>query len=177
MYWILAVMGGVAAVVIALLVGGLVTPHHHEVSRAILIDAEAARVWSTVRTVERYAEWRDDLRGSALVDREQPQVRWRETSPRGSMTFGIVHEQAPHTFTARILDDDLPFSGEWRWQVDSQSHGVRVTITESADVSNPVFRFLGAHVVGYTRTIDAYLYALARHLGNGDASISDAQPG
>ena len=176
MYWILAVMGGVAAVVIALIVGGLVTPPHHEVSRSVIIAADADRVWDTVRTVERYATWRDDLRESALVDREQPQVRWRETSRRGSITFGLVQEHAPHTFTARILDDDLPFSGEWRWQLDPQSHGVRVIITESADVSNPVFRFLGAHVVGHTRSIDTYLRALARHLGNADPLIVDAAP-
>ena len=175
MYWILAVMGGVAAVVIALIVGGLVTPPHHTVSRAIVIEAEAARVWDTVRAVERYAAWRNDVRESTLVDIGQPQQRWRETSRRGSMTFGIV-EEAPYTFTARILDDDLPFSGAWRWQVFPDGAGARVQITESADVSNPVFRFLGAHVLGFTRSIDAYLEALARHHGCAGARVTDARP-
>ena len=170
-------MAGVAAIVIAVVVGGLATPTQHTVARTVVLTADADRVWETVRSVERYATWRDDIRESVIVGSEQPQPRWRETSRRGSMTFGIVHEDAPHTFTARILDDDLPFSGEWRWQVAREASGVRVSITESGAVSNPVFRFLGAHVFGFTRSIDAYLTALARHLGSEGAPISDATPG
>ena len=169
-------MGGIAAVIIALLVGGLATPAHHEVARAVVIGANIDRVWDTVRAVERYAAWRDDLRESIAVDTGQPQPRWRETSRRGSMTFGIVHEDPPRTFTARVLDDDLPFSGEWRWQLEPEAQGVRVSITESADVTNPVFRFLGAHVFGFTRTIDTYLGALARHHGSDGVTIVDARP-
>lgn len=168
-------MAGITAIVIALLVGGLVTPQHHEVSRELLLpDADHERVWDTVRRVDLYATWRDDVRDSVLVDVEQPQVRWRETSRRGSMTFGIVHEDAPHAMTARILDDDLPFSGEWRWHLHADNGGIRIQITESGDVHNPVYRFLGAHVIGFTRSIDAYLAALARHHGCDGAPIADA---
>lgn len=176
MFWILFVMGSVVAVVVALLVGGMVTPRHHRVARSIVVNADPDTVWRAVRDVAQYATWRDDILSAVLVDTDQPGVRWRETSRRGSVTFGIVHEHAPHAFTARVLDDDLSYSGEWRWHVGAVAEGTCLAITESADVGNPVFRFVGTHVIGHTRALDVYLVAFARHVGSSGVPIVDALP-
>lgn len=169
-------MGSVVAVVVALLVGGMVTPRHHRVARSIVVNADPDTVWRAVRDVAQYATWRDDILSAVLVDTDQPGVRWRETSRRGSVTFGIVHEHAPHAFTARVLDDDLSYSGEWRWHVGAVAEGTCLAITESADVGNPVFRFVGTHVIGHTRALDVYLAAFARHVGSSGVPIVDALP-
>lgn len=174
MYWILFVMGAIAAVVVAVIVGGLATPRDHAVARAVVLNAPLADVWSTVRNVARYHEWRHELEHAELVDTEQPQPRWRETSTRGSVTFGITRDEAPHTLAARILDEDLPFSGEWTWSLRAEGNGTRVTITELGSVPNPVFRFIAAHFMGYTRSLDTYLTALAQHHQSPRATIVDA---
>jgi len=176
MYWILFVMGAIVAVVLAVLVGGLVTPRTHVASRAITLRATPELVWSTVRDVARYGDWRNELEDASVVDTEQPQLRWRETSTRGSVTFGVTVDEPPHRLAARILDDDLPYSGEWTWQVDAAGENTHVTITERGDVGNPIFRFIGAHLIGYTRSIDTYLKALAHHVGDARASIRDSAP-
>jgi len=175
-FWILFVMGSVVAVVVALLVGGMVTPRHHRVARSIVVNADPDTVWRAVRDVAQYATWRDDILSAVLVDTDQPGVRWCETSRRGSVTFGIVHEHAPHAFAARVLDDDLSYSGEWRWHVGDVAEGTCLAITESADVGNPVFRFVGTHVIGHTRALDVYLVAFARHVGSSGVPIVDALP-
>ncbi len=169
-------MGTIVAIAVALLVGGIVTPRHHRVARSIVVNADPDTVWRAVRDVAQYATWRDDILSAVLVDTDQPGVRWCETSRRGSVTFGIVHEHAPHAFTARILDDDLSYSGEWRWHIAAVAGGTLLAITESADVGNPVFRFIGAHINGHTRSLDAYLTAFARHVNNSGAAIIDARP-
>ena len=174
MYWILFVMGAIVAVICALLVGGLLTPRKHVASRSITLRAAPDLVWSAVHDVARYGEWRHEIEDSSVVDAEQPQLRWREISTRGSVTFGVTVDEPPHRFAARILDDDLPYSGEWTWQVDAELHGTRVTITERGEIGNPVFRFIGAHLTGYTRSIDTYLNGLARHVGDERASIVEA---
>ena len=174
MYWILFVMGAMVAVVLALLVGGLVTPRKHVASRSILLRVAPELVWSTVHDVARYAEWRHEIEDSSVVDAEQPQLRWREISTRGSVTFGVIVDQPPHRLAARILDDDLPYAGEWTWQVDVVADGTRVTITERGEIGNPIIRFFGAHLTGYTRSIDMYLNGLARHLGDQRANTVDA---
>ncbi len=169
-------MGTVVAIVAALLVGGIVTPRHHLVARSIVVTADPGTVWRIVRDVAQYATWREDILSSVVVDADQPGVRWRETSRRGSVTFGVIREDAPHAFTARILDEDLPYTGEWRWQVAAVAAGTMLTITESADVGNPVFRFIGAHVTGHTRSLDSYLAAFARYVDNSGVPIVDAMP-
>ncbi len=174
MYWILFVMSAMVAVVLAILVGGLVTPRKHVASRTITLRATQDLVWATVHDVARYGDWRHELEDASVIDTEQPQLRWRETSTRGSVTFGATVDDPPHRFAARMLDDDLPYSGEWTWQIDAEGDDTRVTITERGEVGNPIFRFIGAHIIGYTRSIDTYLNGLARHVGDARAIVRDA---
>jgi hypothetical protein len=176
MLWILFVMGAIVAVVVSLIVGGLVTPRDHVVARAVSVPTTVSATWQTVRDFSRYIEWRDELENAAVVDLEQSQPRWRETTTRGSVTFGVIIDQPPHRMSARILDDDLPFTGEWTWSLIADDVGTRVTITERGSVGNPVFRFIAAHFLGYTRSLDGYLRALARHHGVTNAIIEDARP-
>jgi uncharacterized membrane protein len=176
MYWILFVMAAIAAVVVAVIVGGLVTPRDHSVARAVVIPASAESVWATIRDFARYDEWRNELEGAEVVDTDQPQPRWRETSTRGSVTFGVTHDEAPLRLVVRILDEDLPFTGEWTWELRTEGAGTRVTITERGSVPNPLFRFIAAHFVGYTRSLDAYLRALAARHQAPNVMIIDATP-
>jgi uncharacterized membrane protein len=175
MYWILFVMSAIVAVVVALIVGGLATPRDHAVARAIALPVASETVWTTIRDLDRYDEWRHQLDSVQVVDTDQPQPRWRETTSRGSITFGITMDEPPHRMTARILDDDLPFTGEWNWSVEPTSDGTRVVITERGRVANPVFRFISAHFLGHTRSIDRYLKELAARHGTPHIDIQDAR--
>lgn len=174
MLWILFVMGTIVAIVVAVIVGGLATPRDHTAGRSIVVPGTPDRVWSVARGVEHYADWRHELEDVAVVTDDPNQIRWREISTRGSLTFGITTDEPPHRFVARILDEDLPFSGEWVWELTTEGDDTRVTITERGRISNPVFRFLRAYVLGHTRSIDSYLRALATHLGVPHATIVDS---
>ena len=70
MYWILFVMGTVVAVVVAVLVGGLVTPRGHSATRVLSLKASPEVVWTRVREVAQYAQWRAGVRESVIVDPE-----------------------------------------------------------------------------------------------------------
>ncbi|MES2521555.1 MAG: SRPBCC family protein [Gemmatimonadota bacterium] len=169
MYWILFVMGTIAAVVIALIVGGLTTPRAHVASRIVRLRAAPETVWALVRDVGSYASWRPDVQ-SIVVDGAE----WEESSPRRSMRFGITQDQPPVRFGMRMLDDDLPYTGEWLWEIEADGDGSRVTLTERGEVGNPVFRFIGTQMIGHTRSIDAVLRALAIRVGDAEATIEDA---
>jgi len=176
MFWILFVMGAIVAVVLALVAGGFATPRDHAVARAAFLPVSLPDVWTTIRDVGKYGEWRDELDDATIVDTDPPQVRLRETTSSGSMTFGITAESAPTQMTARILDEDLAFSGAWTWQLEPASGGTRVVITERGSVGNPVFRFIGAHFIGHTRSIDRYLKGLGARHGVANLVIGDAEP-
>ncbi len=177
MYWILFVMGTVVALVVAVLVGGLVTPRAHTATRMVTLSASTYAVWAVVRDVSRYATWRTHVRESVIVDTEQPQLRWRETTARGSMTFGVVRDEPPVVFSARILDEDVPFSGEWTWQLAPRASGTQLSITERGTIDNVLFRFLAAHVFGYHRALDDFLEAVAKQLGESSVVIEDGATG
>ena len=170
-------MGAIVALVLALVAGGLATPREHVVARVARLPASLGDVWATIRDVARYAEWRHELETADVVDATQPQLRWRETTTRGSITFGLTAEDAPRRMVARILDDDLPFTGEWSWQLVPDGDGTRVTITERGSVGNPIFRFIAAHLMGHTKSIDRYLRGLAERHGAPHIVIDDGTPG
>ena len=165
MYWILFIMGLIASIVIAMIAGGLATPRAHTVSKSALLSASVNEVWHTIRTVSAFPAWRSDIDDVELVDTAQSQVRWREMSTRRSMLLGIVTEDAPHQLVVRILDDDLPFSGEWEWTLRAEGASTHVTITERGEIGNPIFRLIGTYFIGHTKMIERVLHDLARKHG------------
>jgi uncharacterized protein YndB with AHSA1/START domain len=181
-YWILFVMGALVAVAAALVMGGLATPRAHTVSRTVLLRAPLDLVWRTVRDVGAYREWRPELTESVASSGDDG-PEWRESTRRHSIRFGVTTDEPPHRFGSRILDDDLPFTGEWQWTLEPVGDGAphdsmlrdatRVTIMERGEIGNPIFRFIAAHMRGHTATVDAYLAALAKRVGSAGARIED----
>lgn len=176
MYWILFVMAAIVSAVVAVCVGGLVTPRRHTVARRITIPVSEDVVWSTIRDVAQYDDWRHELEMVEVVDRDQPQPRWRETRTNGSITFGIVEEHAPTRMVARMLEEDVAIQGEWRWHIATRDGQTSLTITEVGDVANLLYRFVGAHISGHTSKIDTYLQNCAKQLGVQHVRIIDAPP-
>ncbi len=171
MYWILFVMSAVAAVVIALLVGGLVTPRTHVVSRSASLDAPVDVVWSHVRDVARHAEWREVLEEVTIEHAAPGTLRWTARTTTGSERFEMTADEPPRHFAARSLDDDLSASSEWTWHVQGDARGATVTVTERGDVPNPIVRFVRTHLSGFAKPVDHYLRDLARAVGHTDVAI------
>jgi len=171
MYWILFLMGGAVSLVVAVLVGGAMTPRAHAVARTVVLRARPESVWTLVRTVGSYADWRPEIQ-STLVDGEE----WQEFTTGRALRLGVVESEAPRRFIARVLDDDLPFTREWTWQLVPEGEGTRVTLIERGETSNPLYRFVGAHMKGHHGAIDSALNALAVRVGDAAARIEDAGP-
>ena len=156
-------MALVVSIVLAVLVGGFATPRKHTAARTIVLKAAPETVWALVRTVTDYPNWRDDLQAVEPMAGNDPRPAWTEIGLTKSVSYRADLDEAPTRFTARILDDDLGYAGEWQYVIAPFAGGTRLTITEVGEVSNPVFRFFG-NFVGYTRGVDAYLNNLAAEL-------------
>lgn len=163
MYWILLVMALVVSIVLAVLVGGFVTPRKHTAARTVVLRAAPEAVWKLVRTVTEYPNWRDDLQSVEMIAGNDPRPAWTEIGLTKSVSYRAELDEAPTRFTARILDEDLGYSGEWQYVIAPFNGGTRLTITEVGEVANPVFRFFG-NFIGYTRSIEAYMNNLAAEL-------------
>ncbi|MEO7520908.1 MAG: SRPBCC family protein [Gemmatimonas sp.] len=175
MYWILFVMGALVSVVAALVMGGLATPRLHVASRRMVVRAPVGLVWRTVREVYAYADWRPALT-EAVISIGDDGEEWRESTRGASTRFGVTVDEPPHRFGARILDDDIPYVGEWTWTFEPAGNGTLVTITVRGEIGNPMSRFIRTHMTGHAAPIDAYLAALATRVGSPGAEITDVSP-
>lgn len=145
MYWILVIMAAIAAVLIALVVGGLVTPADYRVVRRIRLARGAHDVRALLADITAYEQWAPSP----------------TTIERTAAT-----ETDPDAIALRVTDDDTKAQLQWEWGIESdaedRTHSCSVTLTERGRVGNPVIRFFTA-LRGHGGNAERTLRALAEH--------------
>lgn len=149
MYWILAIMAAIAASLIALVVGGLVTPAEYRVVRRMRLPRGADDVRALLTDLSAYEQW--------------------APSP---CTIQRQDAGDAQTIVVQVTNDDTKGQLHWEWRIEGDvAHSV-ITLTESGRVGNPVVRFFAAlrgHGAGAGRT----LRALAEHVDEFGVSIEE----
>lgn len=158
-------MALVVSMVLAVVVGGLVTPRRHTAARSIVLNAAPERVWSLIRDVTNYPDWRESIRDVRALGNSDAQAAWTEVGLQKSVSYVAEADEPPRRFVARIVDEDLGYLEEWEYVVTATGLGSRLTITERGEVGNLAFRFFQTHLFGHTRSIDAYLRDVASAVG------------
>ena len=164
-FWLgiaLAVIVGVPA--LAALVG-VFLPRDHVARMSVDLIAPPERVWALVSDFEGAARWRAGVTRVQMRPAEGAPLRFVETSKQGTITFEVVIQEPPRRQVVRVVDDDQPFGGTWTWHIEPDGAGTRLTLVEAGFIKNPLFRVMGALFFPPTATIDAYLRALAKELG------------
>jgi acetaldehyde dehydrogenase (acetylating) len=100
-----------------------------------------------------------------------------------AVTYRVEASEPPRRRVVRIADANLPYGGTWTYELTPAAAGTsanatanatanadaapltQVTITERGEVYNPIFRFMSRFVFSHHATIDAYLTALGKRLG------------
>ena len=131
-------------------------PVSHTAERSAEVSAPAERVWEALTNVGAFPLWRPDV---TSVD-QLPDQTWREHGENGVITYRVTAADPPSRLVVRIVDQSLPFGGEWEYHVVPG----RVSITERGEIYNPFFRFMSRFVFGQTAGIEAYLWALKRRV-------------
>ena len=163
--WLLVVVGVIVAVIGTVTVIGMTLPEKHIASRSTHVSLPPDSLWGLITDVERYPEWRTDVDSVQKVD-GAVRLTWREVSGSDRMTYEATEFESPSHFAAHIADKGLPFGGTWDYQIQPDSTGSRLTITEHGEVYNPIFRFVSRYFIGHTATMDKYLTALAARTGD-----------
>lgn len=147
MYWILAIMAVIAASLIALVVGGLVTPAEYRVVRRMRLQRSADDIRALLTDLSAYEQW--------------------APSP---CTIQRQDAGDAQSIVLQVTDDDTKVQLHWEWRIEGDVTHSDVTLTESGRVGNPVVRFFAAlrgHGAGAERT----LRALAEHVDEFGVSI------
>jgi uncharacterized protein YndB with AHSA1/START domain len=150
----LCVLGAIVAA------AGYALPQGHVASRDRTIDVTPERLFGVLQDVEKYPDWRSDVKSVEVLARA-PVLRWREHGSNGAITFEVQESDAPKRMVSRIADTSLAFGGTWTYVLQRDGNGTRLSITENGEVYNPVFRFMSRFVFGHTATMEKYLSDLA----------------
>ena len=147
MYWILVIMAAIAASLIALVVGGLVTPADYRVVRRMRLQRGADDVRALLTDLASYEQW-------------SPSPLTIERRPSSDVASIALH----------VTDDDTASQLQWEWHVDGDATHSIVTLTEHGRVGNPVIRFFAA-LRGHGGNAERALRALAEHHDEFDVSV------
>jgi uncharacterized protein YndB with AHSA1/START domain len=170
MVWLLAPIAVIVLAVAVVVVVGLCLPQDHVASRAVKVRAAPEAVFPVLTDLAAFPTWRPDVKKVDVLPSEGTKRLWREETDFGPIKIRELEVEAPRKLVTEIADPDLPFAGTWTYELAPQAGGgTRVKITERGSVKNPVFRFLSRFVMGQTKTMDVYLTALAKKLGDNAA--------
>lgn len=161
--WIaLAVVVGLL-LLIALI--GIALPQEHVAARAARFANPAEQVFAIIRDFADAATWRSDIQRVEMQPVVEGRIRYREHGKHGAIAYELVQADPPRRMLVRIADEGLPFGGTWTFELAPDAGGTELSITERGFVKNPIFRFLSRFCFSQTATIDGYLEALGRKLG------------
>ena len=159
------VLGAVVLLMIVVVAVGYSLPVKHTARRSATIGAADTTVWAAITDAGAFPSWRTKVESVEMLPAVEGRRAWREKGSDGAVTYEVIRAEPPRRLVTRIADRDLPFGGEWEYELAPDGDGTRVTITERGEVYNPVFRFVSRFVMGHTATIDDYLRSLGRKFG------------
>lgn len=165
MKWLLIGVGVLVSVVTVAVGIGFFLPVAHTARRSVELRAAPAEVWATIAEVQRYPAWRDDVDSVEVLAPASGHPAWVERGENGTIAYSATVVEPPAHMVTRIITPDLPFGGEWEFEITPVGTGSRVAITERGEVYNPLYRVVSRFVIGHTATIDGYLRALGRKFG------------
>ncbi|MEM1246512.1 MAG: SRPBCC family protein [Acidobacteriota bacterium] len=156
-----------ALLVAVVVVSGFVSPAEHVASVTLELDTPIDIVWERISDVEFYSSWRSDLETLELLERSEHLVgtRFREVGREEPVLFEILQAEPPRKLVSRIADDELPFGGQWTFELRPRSGGgTTLQITEEGFVRSFLFRALGP-LFSKTATMELWLTDLAVSFG------------
>ncbi|HWP36240.1 MAG TPA: SRPBCC family protein [Gemmatimonadales bacterium] len=165
MPWLIVVIGILLGLPLVAFAVGSMLPRDHVARMRITLPSPPERVWALISDFGGTPRWRSDVTRVEMLTAEGERVRFVETSKQGTVTFELVSQDPPRKQVVRVVDEGQPFGGTWTWEVEPEGSGARVTITEAGFIKNPLFRVMGKLFFPPTATMNAYLLALAKELG------------
>jgi polyketide cyclase/dehydrase/lipid transport protein len=154
--------------ILAIVAIGALLPKRHVASRSASYRATPDQLFALIAGPQ---NWRPDVTQYELLPCESGRELVRETSTKGeTIDYELLDRTPPTLLKRRIASENLPYAGTWTFSLQPNGGNTTVRITEEGQVYNPIFRFMTRFVLGYTKTMDAYLRAL------GKATGSEVQP-
>jgi hypothetical protein len=154
---ILLIIAGIFVVIIATMyVIGLMLPVQHTASIQADIPASTEEVWNRITTIEKYPEWRKEIKKVESISSSQ----WIEYDKSNNTPYRVAEAIPLQKWVIAIDSKNLPYGGRWTYIITKSADHTHISITEDGEVYNPIFRFISRYVMGHDATMKKYLAEL-----------------
>jgi hypothetical protein len=164
---LLVIVGILVLSILVIVAVGYTLPVQHVATRAVMLQQKPEQVFALISDFKNEPAWRSDVQHVEILPDKDGHTRFREKSTHGAITMMVVESTPPQRLVTEIEDKNLPFGGQWIFEVSPVANGCRLNITERGEIYNPVFRFVSKFMIGYTGTMDGYLKSVAKKFGEG----------
>ena len=161
---LLRILAGIAGVLVFAYIVGMLIPRDHVASRSAVYQHSSAAVWQLLSDFPSYAKWAPEVKGVKRLPDMNGHAVWALEGDWG-MPLEVESFEPPRRMVTRIADPKLPFGGTWTWELVPAGAGTRITVTENGVIKSPLFRVMTRFIFGYHATMDTYLKAIGKHLG------------
>jgi uncharacterized protein YndB with AHSA1/START domain len=163
MRWVLIVGGLLAGMVVLVVVVGMLRPKGHVARTQAKYRHTPEEVWTTLTDFAGWPEWNPEVKSVEKLDDRNGHPMLNVTGSWGVAPTELTVWDPPRRLETRM--DAGSFGGGWTYELTADAAGGTVlTVTESGEVHNPVFRALMLFHDNHA-TMMAFHRALAARLG------------
>lgn len=149
---------------LAAVIGGLLLPAEHEVTRTLTLSRTPEAVWRAISDSVRIRAWRRDIIQLEHLPDSASHAVWREIGDDGRGTVVVHKEELPpvRLVTSRTTEARGPTS-TWTYAIVRAPSGIDLTITERGTIPGTVQRFISQFTSGHAGPLERYLSQLAAY--------------
>jgi hypothetical protein len=162
----LVILGLLVLSILVVVAVGYMLPVQHEAARSITLREKPEDVFALISDVKNQATWWPDVQSVEMLPDQDGHVTFREKTAQGAITMMVMESTPPQRMVTQIVGKDLPFGGQWVFEIFPAGDSCQLNITEHGEVYNPVFRFVSRFLIGYTGTMNSFLKSVARKFGD-----------
>ena len=139
-------------------------PEVHEVTVKARFRASGPKLWTLISDFEGQPKWKKSL---VSVKRQEGDGEVYVEDYGGTKLTLKTEERIEGLRLVRALvNQKIPYQGSWTYQLEPLGQEeCLLTLTEKAQIQNPVFRFLAQGLFGYEESLKAALTELSEVAG------------
>lgn len=153
MKWVLIIVGIIICLIAIIYIIGMLLPVKHSATIRDTVSANVDEVWNRLTDVSKFSTWRKNINSITVTNDSE----WIEVSGNDKIPMRFKEKVEGKRLVGAINSKDLPFGGEWLFELQPEGNHTLVTITENGEVYNPIFRFMSKFVMGHEATLKKYM--------------------
>ncbi len=154
MKWIIIIVVLLILFVSIIYLMGYLMPVKHQSFVESHLPIAPEKLWKILTTPDEYKNWRRGIKELKLIDANH----WSELNSHGdTINYRADWVELNKKLLTIITNNNLPYGGQWEFQIQNTNAGCNLRITENGEVYNPIFRFMSKYVFGHDATLKAYM--------------------